>query len=99
VREYDLEGLPTHNEFEKDVQDLLKNHESIGWERRDYKQACAAGPGDGMARQKATRCALVAYLRRDAAVQEAVIEQIKKKYYECMTERRCAWAGWAQSNA
>jgi hypothetical protein len=45
VREYDLEGLPTHNVFEKDVEDLLKNHESIGWERRDYKQACAAGPG------------------------------------------------------
>ena len=27
------------------------------------------------------------------SVQEAVIEQIKKKYYECMTGRRCSWGG------
>ena len=46
MRAYDLEGLGRHN-FEQIAEDLLKNHESIGWERRNYKQvmACAAGRG------------------------------------------------------
>ena len=46
MRAYDLDGLGRHN-FEQIAEDLLKNHESIGWERRNYKQvmACAAGRG------------------------------------------------------
>jgi hypothetical protein len=30
-----------HN-FEQIAQDVLKNHESIGWERRNYKQVMVA---------------------------------------------------------
>ena len=92
MRAYDLDGLGRHN-FEQIAEDLLKNHESIGWERRNYKQvmACAAGRGlaDGSHgnRQRSRECNVT------KSVQEAVIEQIKKKYYECMTGRRCSWGG------
>ena len=41
VRECDLEGLWRHN-FEQIAEDVLKNHESIGWERRNYKQVMVA---------------------------------------------------------
>ena len=38
MRAYELKELAGLN-FETIAQDLFKNHESIGWERRDYKQA------------------------------------------------------------
>ena len=58
MRAYDLEGLGRHN-FEQIAEDLLKNHESIGWERRNYKQVMngmrsGAWPGGWQPWQQAT---------------------------------------------
>ncbi len=60
---------------------LLSDNESIGWERRDYKQARPAGHCGQISRKGA--------VERGGRGQEAVIEQIKKRYFLSIVESRC----------